>query len=499
MDARPFSLVLLLALLPSSARAAEPWQLWADDDNGMVAGTNPSIAISSERVLFYTYLAPQSDAIGEVYRVDLDDPNRQFSKMPGFPLPVPPNNGLYGNVGSLAINARAEPIVGVSINANFQSFDPMLFTWDSDTSQWLAADIIPADKGCTHSIRKIALAPNGDVWASCQWSGAYHSIDDGRTFDYVDVTAAVIASEPSYIPTRANGASDLGALFTLIIGPDGNIYIGSESGGVVYSDDEGESFRPLDQDPTNPMSTMARATNSGNVAAVGLTPDGKVIVQGAAGQGAYPPPGTIGLWVFDIAAQTTDTAVGLPDYMFNGLTAGQIVTLPSGRIYMHSDHDNVDVMTGQPTLGGIVSSNDAITWEFDNAGIDAAFMIPNMNVWYDGNGRGEGHPFATDGDDIYVATTTAQIYVRYGDSGSDTDTGTDTGDTTGDTTTTNGASGTDGSSSASETGESSGTGSDGPNAAGDSGCGCRSDERSTGLAPLAFLALLGWRRRSRVN
>jgi hypothetical protein len=495
----------VLALLPRATQAAEPWQSWADDGNGMVPGYNPRIAISGERELFYSYYTPQDDGIGEVYRVSLDDPARQFTLMPGFPLPTPPPDASYANVSALGVNARGEPVVGIAVNAGFVVTDPMLFTWDAEASDWIAAQIVPADEICTRLIRQVALAPNGDVWATCQWSGAYRSTDDGRTFEHVDVTAAVVASEPSYVPTRANGASDLGALFGLVIGPDGSIYVGTESGGVVYSDDEGATFRPLDQDPTNLMSTMARATNSGNIAGVGLTLDGKVIVQGAAGQGAYPPPGPIGVYVFDIAAQTTDVAVGLPDYVFNGLTVGQIVTLPSGRIYMHSTHDTVDTMTGRPTFGGIVSSDDALTWEVDNAGIDEAFMIPTMGTWYDGNGHGESHPFATDGDDIYVATSTGKIFVRYGEPGGGTDTGTETGTGEGSdsgpgpgSADTSGGALTSGSSQTEDGGGASSSGrDDAGQAEGGSGCGCRSRAPRGHSAWAVLVVWLAWHRRRR--
>lgn len=497
------SVFVLLTLVASPAGAAEDWQPWADSSNGLASGVNPWIAISNEREIFYSFLAPQMDGDGRVWRASLDDPNRQFTLMPSFPLPTPPANTSYNNVGALGTNARGEPVVGVSTNGNWQVFEPMIFTWDEDAEQWIAADILPADEGCAHNIRGVALAPNGDLWATCQWSGAYHSTDDGRSFEYVDVTAAVMASEPSYIPTRANGALDLGALYGLTIGPDGNIYIGTESGGVVYSDDSGQTFRPLDQDPSNQMSTMARATNSGNIAGVGLTSDGKVIVQGGDGNGAYPPEETIGLWVFDLAAKTTTTAVGLPDYVFAGLTVGQFVTLPSGRIYMHSSQDTVDPMTGDPAFGGILSSDDAIHWDVDNGGIDDVFMIPNMNVWVDGNGRAKGHPFANDGDDIYVVTSTGKIFVRYGDPGSgDTDTDTDTGTDTStgaETDTGTGAetdtgatgSGTDAGESSTDAGSSSGSA--GQHA--EAGCSCSTDSRSGSAAPLLLLAWVGLRRR----
>lgn len=314
-------LIALITLAAPSARA--DWTLWADGSNGVVAGTSPLLAISNQREIFYTYLAPQIGGDGVLYRASLDDPAPKFTQFPAFPLPTPPQNVNYNNVGALTSNARGEPIVGISTSGAWNNTSPMLMTWDQDTSTWIAAAITPKGESCAHNMYKLALAPNGDVWATCQWHGAYHSTDDGRSFEYIDVSARVAAAVPSYIPTRANGAPDLGALYGLAIGADGSIYIGSESGGMVYSSDGGETFRPLDADPTNLMSTMARATNMGNIGGVGVTPDGRVIAQGGDGNAAYPPPGAVGLYIFDLAAQTTTVGRASPTMCSPGSPPGR--------------------------------------------------------------------------------------------------------------------------------------------------------------------------------
>jgi MYXO-CTERM domain-containing protein len=380
-------------------------------------------------------------------------------------------------------------------------------TWDRDAGAWLAADIVPADAVCNRTIARLERAPDGDLWATCQWHGAYRSTDDGRTFESIDLSAAVEASTPGHFPTRANGADDLGALFGLTIGPGGTIVVGSESGGVVHSTDGGDTWRPLDWAPDDPMSTMARATNMGNVAGVGVLPDGRVLAQGGDGNAPYPPPGAVGLYLFDLAAHTTTTATGFPDYILAGLSSRQIVTTASGTLFLHTGRDRVDEMTGEPTFGGLARASDGLAWTLDNGGIDEIFQVPDMNTWIDGLGRANAHPFAVDGDDVYVAAKTGKIFFQAtgGGAGTDTDGGSDTTDAT-DTSTsdtsapTSGAATTDGSGTNStgvtDDATTAGGASSGP-AGTDPGEGCACATGRTG-APhvlLAGLALLGLRRR----
>ncbi len=490
------SLALAVGLAAQEARA-DGWTLWAE---GLPPGVGATITISDQGEMFYSILAPQMDGNGAVYRASLKDPT--FTKMPTFPLPKPQMPGVsYNNVMTMTTTARGEPVVGLSINGNWVNTDPLIMTWDGDAGAWIAPPIAPPNEVCNRNLVQLARAPNGDLWATCQWHGAYHSSDDGRTFDYVDVSAAVQASVPSYFPTRANGAGDLGALFGLTIAPDGAVIVGSESGGVVYSTDDGATWRPLDWAPEDPMSSMARATNMGNVAGVGVLPDGRVVAEGGDGNGAYPLPGVLGLYVFDLAAHTTTTATGFPDYILAGLSVRQIVTADSGVMFLHSGQDRVDEMTGAPQFGGLARSSDGLTWVLDNDGIDEIFKVPNMELWVDGLGRGNARPFAVDGGDVYVATKTGKIFMQAtGDGGTGTDTATTgapatstdaTGGTggmggTGEATSTTPTSGPAGSSGAAETGDGA---SSGPTGEG-SGEGCACDARG---APgnLALVGLVG--------
>ena len=501
-------LVGMWAALAAAEARADGWALWADASNGVPSRTFPQLAISDDRQIFLTYLAPQPGAQGVVYRAKLDDPAPMFTPMPGFPLPTPAMGVGYANVFCMTTTALGEPVVGLSANGTSENMDPMLATWDAQAGAWLTPPIEPAAEVCRHNLYAIARAPNGDLWAGCQWHGGYRSVDDGRTFQYVDVSALVAASTPGYFPTRAGLTNDLSALYGLTIGPDGAVYYGTETGGVVYSPDGGATFLPLDSDPLDPMSPMARATNIGNVAGLGVTLDGKVLIQGIGGKDPYPPKDAINFYLLDPVARTTTVAEGFPDYFLGGQTISQIVTMPSGQLFIHTGHDRVD-MTGNPTLGGIMTSTDGVHWEAFNTGIDEIFKVPNMDLWVDGNGRGVSRGFAAAGDELYTVTTTGKIFVLSTSPQSGTDT-TDTassetssdsltaGDpdlptttadaTTTDTATTDAAT-TDPATTDPATTDAAATTA---GAADDSGCGCRTPggDRSAGLA-LALLALLG--------
>lgn len=492
------AIAALVLLAAPDARAA--WTLWAD---GLPSGVSASIAISDQRDIFYSLLAPQMDGNGTIYRASLDDP--QFTAMPTYPLPVPQEATSYNNVLAMTTNARGEPIVGLSINGNWINTDPLLMTWDADAGAWLAAEIVPAEALCNKNIFKMARAPNGDVWATCQWHGAYRSRDDGRSFEYIDVSKLVEASVPSYFPTLANGSLDLGALFGLAIRPDGIIVIGSESGGAVHSRDDGATWQPLDWAPTDPMSSMARATNMGNVAGIGVLPDGRILVQGGDGHGPYPPEGTLGLYAFDLDAHTTAQATGFPDYLLAGLTTGQIVTTASGAVFLHTGHDRIDENTGEPAFGGIARSSDGLAWTLDNDGIDEIVKVANMEKWIDGLGRANNHPFAVDGGDIYVVTKTGKIFMQSTGEGSSTSGPDDTGSSGGDDDPS--ASATGDTPTGDPTPDTSGdtpTTSDGPVSSSDAtsppaddtadGCSCTAAAPPAELALLA-LAALGLRRR----
>jgi hypothetical protein len=407
-----------------AALAASPaWVFWAGTQNGMAPGTYPVLAIAPlpRRDIYYSNISGAVSGTGVVWRARLDDPSRAFSVMPAFPLPTPATGMPYQNVFTMTTNLNGEPIVGLFANGRSNNIDPMIMTWDESAGRWIAPPISPASGVCGHNLYRVSRAPNGDIWGICQWHGAYHSIDAGRSFQYVDVSALLGVTHPAYYPTRASGATNLGALYSLAFGTDGTIFIGTETGGVVYSPDRGATWHPVDYDSTNPSSTMARVTNSGNVYGLGVTASGGLVMQATPGSTGTPPADPTHLYQVDLVAHSVTIARGIPDYFMGGRV--QIVTLPSGAIFFHSNHDTVNASTGASQPGGIFTSVNGIDWSAMNTGINEVFAV-SPTSWVDANGRGDEGGFALDGTDLFTATTNGKIFQLSAAGGSPADAGT---------------------------------------------------------------------------
>ena len=417
------ALSLLVAL--SSFAAARParaqhWEHWA---TGLTPGVYPTLAIapSPARDVYYSFLLPATGT-GRVWRARIDSATPTFTLMPSFPLPTPTAGMTAPNVNSITTNRRGEAVVGLTIPRS-DNTDPLIVTWDETAGHWFTPPLRPATSVCAHSIYRVDRAPNGDLWAICQWHGAYRSTDDGRSFDYVDISALLHVSTPSYFPTRAANIDYLGAIYSIAFDVLGTIYVGTETGGEVMSSDGGATWHPLDSDSANPMSTMARATNSGDDYGTGVTVDGRVVFTGTPGLGAYPPGDPTRLYVVDRAAHSVTVARGIPDYWLGGRT--QFATLRSGEMFFHSNHDTVGRTTGTPQIGGIMMSTNGVDWSPMNTGIDEVSAIPGMGIWVDGNGRGASGGFALDANTLYTVTQRGNVY-RFVPAGTTTaDAGTD--------------------------------------------------------------------------
>lgn len=399
---------LLAGLLtPTAARA----QRWVRHAGGLRAGTYPVLAVAQppRRDVYYSVQFPAPGGAGAVWRGRIDDPSAPFVQMPPFPLPAPAPGNSQANVLTLTTNRLGEPVVGLSANGRSDNTAPMLMTWSEADGRWLAPPVTPAGHTCTHNLYRVDRAPNGDLWGVCQWEGAYVSTDDGRSFRYLDLSALVRASHPSYFPTRAAATEFLGALYSVTFAADGAVIIGSETGGVVTSSDRGATWHPLDPDAANPRSPLAGVTAVGNVYGLSARPDGRLIVHGFQATTSPLASDPTRLYLVDRAARTVAPARGVPDYTLGGRL--QVVSLPSGESFFHTNRNTVDD-AGAPTYGGILRSTDGLTWAAANDGIREAVMVSGMSLWVDGNGRGAGGGFAVDGSDLYTVTAMGNVY-RY--------------------------------------------------------------------------------------
>ncbi|MDB5295052.1 MAG: hypothetical protein JWO31_1035 [Phycisphaerales bacterium] len=204
-------------------------------------------------------------------------------------------------------------------------------------------------------------------------------------------------------------------MYSVRVAPDGVVYAGTESAGVIRSADHGATWHPLDPDYADPNSPLGRVNNAGNVGGIGFTAGGKVVVQGQPGAGGSPPqdPSHVYLWLADPVAHTVATAGAFPAYFFGGQQVSQIVTDAAGTLFLHSDvaATRADGTTGP---GGVFASTDGLSWTPFNAGINSAFFVPSLNQWVDTNGKGAEGSIAVVGNDVYLATTDGRIW-RYTD------------------------------------------------------------------------------------
>ena len=276
-------------------------------------GNFPLLAISCQGDIFYSFLPPAQGTTGQVWRGSLNDPNRAFTLMPGFPLAPPPAARTTPTWRRWSSTRTANPSSACSPTAVRATPARCSMTWDESAGQWFAPPINPPTAVCAHRIANMAVSANGDIWAGCQWHGLYHSTDQGRTFDYVDVDALMLAQHPEYFPTREDNVNTLGAIYGVTTAPDDTVYLGTETGGVVYSPDHGATWNPLDQQDTNPMSPMMRMTVSGDVAGLGVMADGRLLVQG----GANDP---YDFWIMDRAKATVTPIVSFPQYYLGNQT-----------------------------------------------------------------------------------------------------------------------------------------------------------------------------------
>jgi hypothetical protein len=250
------------------------WKLWA---SGLQTGVFPKMVVAPNHDIFYTLLGTGIN-LGYIYKANTQDVNGQFTAFPQIPRPAT----IQNNIVALGYNQWSEPLAGIYRTENS---DPWLFRFDLTTQQWDTAisSINPSLGG-----HCIATSTDGIIYVGTRWAYIYKSTDDGRTFEVIDDTHAVEADFPCYYPSF-NGSAYNGAIFSIQIDNNGRVYAGTETAGVIYSDDEGAHWQPADffaclpGDSTvkDSNSAMIALTKSGNVAGLGFTKNNQLVWTGA--------------------------------------------------------------------------------------------------------------------------------------------------------------------------------------------------------------------------
>ncbi len=383
---RPISWIIVILFMASqSAMQSQQtsWQLWA---NGLPAGTFPRMTIAANHDIFYTLVGTASTK-GIVYKANTMSSTSAFEPMPI--LPIPPS--IVNNIQCLETNQNSEPIAGIFRN---EYSEPWLFRYDSNKKQWIPLTV---ENSPSLGAYCMAHSPNGTLWVGGKWSYIYKSIDGGKSFQQIDESSIIKAAYPCYYPSWANYQTD-GAIYGINVDANGRVYAGTESAGMIYSDDEGISWHPADyhscqdNNPTqkDSNSTMKPLSMGGNCAGIGFTADNKVIWSGAA---MWTLGWNNALGCADMINHTVTQAFGLPQYLVQqGQQISKIVTASNGQVFLHSGGGTkIDGV-------GIYTSMDGIHWTACNTGINGAL---------DGQSQGS---LAVDGNSVFMATHDGKIW-----------------------------------------------------------------------------------------
>lgn len=379
-------LIFICVLRMNISDAQSPsWKLWA---SGLPSGVYPRMAVAPNHDIFYTLLGTGIN-LGYIYKANTLQSTGSFTPLPQIPRP----STIQNNIVALGYNKNSEAIAGIY---RTDATQPWLFVFNNLTSRWDTAKSAGVPSLGGHCV---ATAKNGTIYVGTRWAYIYKSTDDGHNYEVIDDSKSVKSQHPCYYPSLLNGTDYDAAIFSINIDNNGRIYAGTETAGVIYSDDEGVSWLPADlfacqqndpqqKDTTSPMMPLSI---SGNAAALGFTKENNLVWSG------------VNMWQIgwknrmgfaDMKGKTTIELKGLPDYLVQtGQQVSKIVTTTNGQMFFHSGSS-----TGATQIG-IYTSRDGIHWSLFNNG------ITGQN---DGQSQGS---LAVDGNKVFMATRDGNVWV----------------------------------------------------------------------------------------
>ena len=377
-----FSLFVLI--ITSIRSQTGSWQLWG---SGVTSGAWPRLTVAPNHDIFFVRMSAGGITPGILYKANTQSVTGNFTPMPAIPVPA----SLVNNVYSLTTNQYSEPIAGI-FRSNIS--DPWLFRFNNATQQWITAT---TNSSPTLGAYCMERAPDGTIWVGAKWNYVYKSVDNGNSYTVIDQSANMQATYPCYYPTWSGSTLD-GAIYGLNIDHNGRVYVGTETNGLLYTDNQGATWKTVDYHlckTTNPVqrdsfSTMRPANEGGNCAGIGFNSNNDVVWSG--GQ----------MWLFNwpneiaLANMTTHTitpAAGIPNALItSGQQVSKIVTASNGLMFLHSGG-----ATGATGIG-IYTSMDGINWSLFNTGITGINLGPSQGS------------LAVDGNKVFMATQDGQIW-----------------------------------------------------------------------------------------
>ncbi len=377
-----------LCSLAVSARA-DGWNYWGDLPPLQYGSAANRFATDGTN-LFY------SSVLDGVFRASLADQNFSALPMTGFPAwdPTINSNGFavwnlhVAPHGTLLISGAPVNVTATGINpppASFNNSLPVFYWWDETNQLWHPAAVAGKSYPYTASAGNFCNAPDGSVWTCSGYASyAYRSTDDGHSYQAFDINARVPVN---YFPLPlTTNLTSFGKMFGLVVGWNGEVVIGTETGGYLHSTNNGTNWSSLDPNYTNASSTNPLG-RIGNALPAGLDHYGNFLLANPEMSnfpgvtnwsavtliGYHPANGT---WF--------NAATGFPP----NLGPVHVITPPSGVTFCFMNQ-------GSNQLGGVYRSFNGKNWLQFNANLP----VVATNV---GNAQAPGNCLTAVGNQILV-------------------------------------------------------------------------------------------------
>lgn len=389
-----------------SAAGADEWTLWADHSNGLPDCREdrplkfPRLAFGAGHTFYISGSTSETagfggeDGKGRVWKGSSDPSSSAYKT-----FTLMPQDGLEkGSIRKILVNATGQVVVATGHGSG--SHDSVIYRFDEAAKKWLPAEL--TGKGALWGLGippgGLALAPNGTIWACANFSGSasslYKSTDGGSSFSCVNVDKA-LPGGCAAITARKKGAV-FGIGFSVGVSPKGTIYLGSEGGGFVCSEDDGATWQSVDPNYANPKSQV-KCGWANNCYGIGFTKDGKLLAVGGLNSIPTLPFSNVGtdLYLYDPATRTDQFVHITPGALQYQATDTQTFALTaSGENFIFLVNN------------GVWRSPDGMEWKRFDTGI----TIPTFKAKNGLTSAFCGGAIAADGNDVFAATADGRIW-----------------------------------------------------------------------------------------
>lgn len=362
---------------------ADGWQYWGRVGlEHRLSGDAAAQLATDGTNLFYSTL------LDGVWRASFED--HQFTQMPmtGFPAWNADNNTNGFAVWNIAVSAQGTLVISgspVNVNSNnispppssFNNALPVFYWWDEENQSWHAASVTNKTYPYTANVGNFSIAKDGSLWACSGFSPyAYRSTDGGRSYTAFNIDSRVPAN---YFPLPLTTSQfTFGKIFAIVAGWGNEVVIGTETGGYLFTTNNGANWASLASDYTNATSTNPLG-RIGNAMVTGLDHYGNFL---CANFESYNYPGRSN-WngVTLIGWRPSDGSYfNAASGFTNGFGPARVLTPPSGMSFCFLNQNYL-------LQGGVFRAFDGRHWTQFNQGngLDVPFSGNITNAVVAGN------------------------------------------------------------------------------------------------------------------